>query len=63
LLSVPGVGDVVPPVEIETPLLDALARRQEDCTAEEMRRYVNTACEEIPAHFEKRRAAKRRSVA
>ena len=64
ILSVLGVGDVAPPVEVDISLIEAVEARQPDRAAEEMRRYVRAAREEVLEHFEKRQGgATRRSVA
>ncbi len=63
ILSVLGVGDVAPPVEVETSLLEALENRQAERAANEMRRYVRTAHKEVLEHFEKRQGAARLTVA
>ena len=64
ILSVLGVGDVAPPVEVDISLIEAVEARQPDRAAEEMRRYVRAARQEVLEHFEKRQGgATRRSVA
>ncbi len=64
ILSVLGVGDVTPPVEVDISLIEAVEARQPDRAAEEMRRYVRAARQEVLEHFEKRRrGATQRSVA
>lgn len=64
ILSVLGVGDVAPPVEVDISLIEAVEARQPDRAAKEMRRYVRAARQEVLEHFEKRQGgAARRSVA
>lgn len=64
ILSVLGVGDVAPPVEVDISLIEAVEARQPERAAEEMRRYVRAARQEVLEHFEKRQGAgTRRSVA
>lgn len=63
ILSVLGVGDMALPVEVETPLIEALEARQAERAAEQMRRYVRAAHREVLEHFEKRQVASNLTVA
>ena len=57
------VSQLLSVLGVDTSLTDAVEARQSDRAAEEMRRYVRAAREEVLEHFEKRQGATRRSVA